>query len=273
MSNKYPMVFAAVPTGSNKEYAMLYMLASLRNIDYPHNRFHLTIAITHLGSQDSEVFIKRVKELVRAANMPYPVDILITYPVMEDMERWGPYYAIIMNTHALRLKFLRSKARYFWLLGGDNPTPRGTLKKLWWMNVDVASATINQRKTKVKMLNKNTKLEYPVYWDYFWHLNDLFDLDLEPVLMDALRTAWLEFMFLDSPDPEQKERILHNSVFGSGCSLIKREVLEYIGYALGSGGTHSEDLHFCSHANLRGFDTAINLDVTCSHFDKDGLVY
>lgn len=272
MSNKYPSVFVGVPTGDSKEYAILYMLAALRNVDYPRTRFSLTIAVTHLGNLDSEMFIQRVKKLVSAANMPYHVDIIITYPKLEDMERWGPYYAIIMNTHALRLKFLESKAKYFWLLGGDNPPPRDTLKKLLKMDVDVASAVINQRKAKVRMFNEDTTLTYPVYWEYIWKMEDLHKLDLEPKLMDALRTAWTEFMFLDAPQNKQNG-ILHHAVFGSGCSLIKREVFEYIGYALGSGGTHSEDLHFCSLANLRGFDMAINLDVPCIHFDSDGKVY
>jgi len=62
-------------------------------------------------------------------------------------------------------------------------------------------------------------------------------------------------------------------VFGSGCSLIKRNVFEYIGYVLGSGGTHSEDLHFCSLANTYGFDTALGLRTRCLHFDSDGKVY
>ena len=114
---------------------------------------------------------------------------------------------------------------------------------------------------------------YPVYWQYIWTMKDLDTLNLEPRLHDALRTAWTDFMFLGATSPPTPNKVIRHVVFGSGCSLIKRHVLEYIGYVLGSGGTHSEDLHFCSLANVRGYDTALGLEVRCTHFDADGRVY
>jgi len=267
-----PKVYIAVPIGPSKEYAVLYMLASLRNIDYPSDKLKLNFAVTHLGGQASEQFLERLRKLVSASNFKSDIAIHVTHPTMKDMERWGPYYAVIMNLHLMRLDFLDTDFEYFWLLGGDNPPPRDTLKSLLKLKADVASAMINQRRAKIKQWDLDEKLVYPVYWNYLWTLEDLEPLHLEPKLKDTLRTAWTEFMFLGKDSPEG-ERLMRNVVFGSGCSLIKRHVLEYLGYVLGSGGTHSEDLHFCNLANLRGYDTALSLDVRCMHFDSDGNVY
>lgn len=267
---RLPSVYIGVPTGDNKEYSMLYMLATLRNIDYPHDRLSLTIAVTHLGNKTSENYLKRVKKLVKASNFPYPVNILATYPVMTDMRRWGPYFAVIMNLHLLRLDFLQTDNKYFWLLGGDNPPPSNTLKRLLKVKADVASALVHQRFVRMKQLRMDRSKRYPVYWGRAWELEDLDELGLEPELREQLRTAWTEFMFLDK---FQGEGVTRNVVVGSGCSLLKRKVLEYLGYVLGSGGTQSEDLHFCQLAKLEGFDVAVDLDTRCLHFDPNGKMY
>ena len=267
---KLPTVYIGVPTGDNKEYAMLYMLATLRNIDYPPDRLTLNIAVTHLGNEASEQYLNNVRTLVEASNFPYKTNVLVTYPTLTDMMRWGPYFAIIINLHKLRIDFLKGASEYFWLLGGDNPPPRPTLKKLLKLKTDVASALINQRFVRIKQMRMDKSKRYPVYWGRAWELGDLDELDLEPALREELRTAWVEFMFLAKI---QGEGILHNVVVGSGCSLLKRKVFEHIGYVLGSGGTQSEDLHFCQLARLEGFDVAVDLDTRCLHFDQNGKMY
>ena len=251
------------------------MLASLRNVDYPKTRLSINFAVTDFKNSESAQYIERLKNLLGNANLKCETTIQTTQPTMDDFDRWGPYYAVILNTHALRVKFLTGKASYFWLLGGDNPPPRGTLKKLLKVNADITSGCINQREKQCKKFDVETSptLRYPIYWRYIWTMKDLEEHHLEPKLKNMMRQSWLEFMFLDAPPREASEHVIRECVFGSGCSLIKREVLEYIGYALGSGGTHSEDLHFCSHANLRGFETALDLDAQCLHFDEDGKVY
>jgi hypothetical protein len=252
------------------------MLASLRNIDYPKSKLSINFAVTDFQNAESAQFIEHLKSLLSAGHFNCETSIQTTQPSMDDYERWGPYYAVILNTHALRLSFLRGKYDYFWLLGGDNPPPRGTLKKLLGTDADLTSGCINQREKQCKKFEMETSptLRYPIYWRYIWTPKDLEDdPSLEPKLKSMLRQAWLEFSFLDTPPQKPDEHVIRNCVFGSGCSLIKREVLEYVGYALGSGGTHSEDLHFCNHVNLRGFDVALNLDAPCLHFDEDGKVY
>lgn len=265
-----PDIYVGVPTGDNKEYAMLYMLATLRNVDYPPKHISLHVAVTHLGNEASDRFLQRVRMLVEAANFPYPAEVHVTYPTLADMDRWGPYFAIIMNLHELRVDFLRGTDDYFWLLGGDNPPPRPTLKKLLRMKSDVASALVNQRFVRIKQMRMDHSKQYPVYWGRAWELEDMDELNLEPALREELRTAWTEFMFLAKI---KGEGIMHNVVVGSGCSLIKRKVYEHLGYVLGSGGTQSEDLHFCQLARLEGFDVAVDMDTRCLHFDQNGKMY
>lgn len=267
---KLPKVYVGIPTGDNKEYSLLYMLATLRNIDYPSDRISLTVAVTHLGNAASEAFLLRVQALIENSNFPYPVHVVTTYPVMTDMNRWGPYFAIIMNMHKMRVDFLKGDAEYFWLLGGDNPPPRPTLKRLVRMRVDVASALVLQRPVRIKQLHLDSAKKYPVYWGRAWELEDLEELDLSPELREELRTAWTEFMFLAQI---QGEGVTHNVVVGSGCSLLKRRVFEHLGYVLGSGGTQSEDLHFCQLAKLLEFDIAVDMDTRCMHFDRNGKMY
>jgi len=247
------------------------MLATLRNIDYPHDRLSLTIAVTHLGNKTSEAYLKRVKQLVKASNFPYTINVVATYPVMTDMMRWGPYFAIIMNLHKLRVEFLKTDKQYFWLLGGDNPPfLRETLKKLLQVKADVASALVHQRFVRIEQLRLDKSKRYPVYWGRAWELEDLDPLGLEPALREELRTAWTEFMFLAKL---KGEGITRNVVVGSGCSLLKRKVMEHLGYVLGSGGTQSEDLHFCQLAKLEGFEVSMDLDTRCMHFDQNGKMY
>ena len=264
-----PSVYIGVPTGFPKEYSTLYMLASLRNIDYPPDQLHLTFSVTLIHDHDeSQRFRHNLQQLIDASNIPYPTRIIETWVTEADMERWGSYFGVIINLHHLRLDFLQGDWQYFWLLGGDNPpADRTTLKKLVRRRGDVVSAMIRQRPGRGKFGKP-----YPVLWGNYWYLQDI-PRDIEPFLRDELRKAWVEFAFLKQWDNLEPTETLRDVSFGSGCSLIKREVLEYIGYTLGLAGMHSEDLHFCQLARLHGFETKCDLNIRCAHFDPDGLVY
>jgi hypothetical protein len=245
------------------------MLASLRNLDYPPDKVKLTFAVTCIkGHGESVAYRDKLKMLLVSANMPYETTVIETWPTPEEFQRWGPYFGVICNLHALRLDFLRqTEYQYFWLLGGDNPPPRNTLKKLTRTRGDVVSAVINQRPLK-----SDSGKAIPVVWSRHWMLHDI-PHGLEPELREELRTAWREFAFLKQVTLPKSRQVLHHMSFGSGCSLISREVLEYSGYVLGYGATHSEDLHFCQNLELLGFDAKVNLDAGCMHFDSDGKVY
>jgi hypothetical protein len=271
-----PKIYVAIPTGSVKEYALLYMMAALRNIYYPHDSIQIHFSITDRKDQASATYIQHVKGIVANSKMPMDFTIHYTTITPQEAERWGPYSAVIKNLHELRKDFLDGDADYFWVLGGDNLPGTGTLKRLLDLNVDVASALIRQRPLRGREFDvdgdKDAKSIRPCFWEYVWQPNDVRNRkDLEPKLKHSLLRSWVEM------PPMRLALIKDNTVFhtcnfGSGCSLVKRKVLESIGYYLGNG-YHSEDIHFGQCANFLGFTTALNPAVICAHFDPDGRLY
>lgn len=270
-----PTVYVAVPTGNIKEYASLYMLASLRNIYYPPEKLSINVAITDRGDEKSKGFIKRFRNLVANAEMPFPFHIHVTKPTEQEVKRWGPYCAVIKNLHHLRLDFLDGDADYFWVLGGDNPPESGTLRKLLKLEADVAGALILQRPLRGRQFDpdgdRDANIIKPICWQYVWTPRDVEKRrDLEPKLRHSLLRSWIEM-------PPMRISVTHNELmrecnFGSGCSLAKRTVMEHIGYYLGNG-YHSEDIHFGQWANFLGFTTCLDPNTRCRHFDPDGRLY
>jgi hypothetical protein len=137
------------------------------------------------------------------------------------------------------------------------------LKKLLELDVDVASPSIRQRPIRTP-----EQMAVPMFWTYYWTMKDLAGWD--PRIKESLRKAWPEIAFLRFPDPNKK-RVHRFAAFGSGCSLVRREVLEHCGYVLGRGGYHSEDLHFSQYANFYEFTTAVDMNLYCPHMDADGF--
>ena len=248
------------------------MLASLRNIDYPPNKIKLVVAVTDRGDSESNRFTIEVINLMDNAMLDFSFEILKVKSSKEDMERWGQYYAVIMNLHRVRKIFLDApEFQYLWLLGGDNPPPRSALKRLLALKADVASGIINQRPNRDRFENKGGQV-YPVFWEYVWTMRDLEKRkDLEPQLKEELRRAWIQIAFMLLAKGKLKT-VYRGVNFGSGCSLIKRKVLEYAGYYLGAG-YHSEDIHFLQYVNAMGFKTALDTGIHIPHFDPNGDIY
>ena len=263
-----PTVYIGIPTGFTKAYASLLILATLQDIDYPPEKLKLTFAVTMLKHHPKAAsYLNRLTALLEAAELPYETNIITTEPTDADYYRWGAYFGVICNMHALRLDFLQSDKEYFWILGGDNPPYRKTLRKLVALNSDIASAKIRQRPAKAEDNSAPV-----VLWQNYWEMSDV-STTLEPILREELRKAWLDYGFLKVPNFETLPKKVTDCLFGSGCSLIKRKVFEHLGYALGYGGIHSEDLHFGLHSRLLGFSTAMDLEAECGHYDEDGMLY
>ena len=266
----------AVPTGAVKEYAILYMLASLRNLDIEPHTLEAWFAVTMRHPVD-EAFHKRLQRLIRNANMPFQVNTLKVRPTEEEKLRWGQYYAVICNLHELRKIFLDGDYTHFWLLGGDNPPPRHALKRLLALKADVASAMVMQRPERGRELDAKAASvpkdkPYPMYWCYKWTLKDIERKDLEPELKEALRKLWINIPMFRTIETTQKFTARGVS-FGSGCSLSTRRVQEYLGYYLGDAGYASEDIMFMQYVYAYGFEGAIDTGVHCLHFDPDGRIF
>ena len=275
--SEQPNVFISIPTGVMKEYAVLYMLAALQNIDYPADKLSINIAVTDRGEPEDPEFTKRLQSLIDNSTIKFKVNVTVVTPSIDEKERWGQYYAVICNLHELRKQFLDSNADYFWVLGGDNPPPRHMLHGLLKVDADVSSGMILQRPMRAREYDK-PGMPYmvdptPMFWMYLWHMDDIQKRgDLDPRLKEALRACWinLPLIFLKATD---KPMIAHKTSFGSGCSLVKREVMTYLGYYLAEASYCSEDLQFMQWVHVLGFKTALNTGLHCGHFDPNGALY
>ena len=273
-----PRVFLAIPTGVLKEYCTPQMVAALKNLDYPADKLTVYIAVTHRGADYEDVYVRQVRRLVHYAHIPFPVHVVVVRPTEPEKLRWGQYYAVICNLHALRQRFLDGSWDYFWVLGGDNPPARHMLRGLLRIGQDVSSAIIMQRPNRGRELDPDEGMPpkadpYPMFWVYDWHVRDLERRrDLEPTLKEALLALWVNLpMFrLILTD---KTFTVHGASFGSGCSLLTRRVLEHCGYYLTEAGYASEDIMFLQHAHAYGFTTGIDLGLHCAHFDPNGAIY
>jgi hypothetical protein len=145
LKQKLPKVYIAIPTGPRKEYSLLLQLAMLRNLDYPMDRLSINFGVTTFDNAECQQFRQRIEQLVQASNFKCETSISITCPNDEELLRWGTYALVVVNLHALRLKFLQGDYDYFWVLGGDNIPERGLLKNLLKMDVDVASPLMAYR--------------------------------------------------------------------------------------------------------------------------------
>lgn len=271
-----PKIMLAIPTGSIKEYAFLYMLASIRNLYYPVDKLEVHIGFTDRGDALSEQALARLKGLVANAFIPFSVTIHKTKPTEKDIERWGPYCAVIVNLHEMRKVFLDGDAKYFWVLGGDNPPNSGVLRRLLNLNVDVAGALIKQRPTRGRHFDpdgcKDANAIRTVFWVYSWRPEDIRQSTYEPKLKHSLLRSWVEMPPMHLAYFGKEGNVEYGCNFGSGCELVKRKVIEAIGYYLGQG-YHSEDIHFGQWANYLEFKTALDPNVVCGHFDPDGRLY
>lgn len=272
-----PKIFIAIPTGSIKEYAFLYMLASLRNIYYPPEKLEVHFGFTDRGDGKSGTSLQHLKGLISNAELPFSVTIHTTNPSKTDVERWGPYSAVILNCHKLRTVFLDGEADYWWILGGDNPPGSGTLRRLLDLNVDCAAALIHQRPNRGREFDvdgdKDGRIIKPIFWDYVWRPEDVRNRkDLEPKLKHSLLRSWVEMPPMKLAAVQETREVIKGCNFGSGCELVKREVLESCGYYLGLG-YHSEDIAFGQWVNYLGYSTALDPKIICAHFDPDGRLY
>jgi hypothetical protein len=272
---------AAVPLGWTKEYAILYMLASLANVDYPTDKFKIVLAISDRDDPESKEFLDRVRNLVTYANIPFETEVIFTHPSGQEEHDWDTYRWIIHNLKELRSICLNSDCDYMWILGGDNPPLRGALKRLLALNSDIASALNNQRPSKSWYNRKS----FPLVYRHKWILKDLdkrclHNGDVKPqylneVQKQELTKAWLNLGFLTAISDERNWRshkILRNVIFGDGCCLINRKALEKIDYEV-LHSYMSYDMMYAQRALAMGLSTAVDMKLVCPHLHYEGEAY
>ena len=278
-----PKVFVGICTGPSKEYAMHYMVAALRNLDCGNMEIHW--AVTDFGNNESTVYLQRLKQLMGTVKWSCPVHIHTTpYDLTRapthlrnygqnkvGEEQYGSYDFVLRNLRLLRGIFLDGDCNYFLEVGGDNPPPRDTVNRLMKLDADAAFGTCYQRPKR-----DEDKTTYPLVWTYTWSLKDLDQYNLEPVVKEQLALAFTNTPFVVPIYTHNNWReIDYISPYagGTGIVLIRRAVLERVGWRLPTSLYFSEDLYFCHQCNAHGYKTVGDLKFHCPHFDESGMMF
>ncbi len=278
VEQKENKVFIGICTGPAKDYAMHYMIAALRNLDCPNAEIHW--AVTDFGDAESALYLQKLKNLSSTVQWKGTVHIYTTHhdtkrpPICTrqlDDGSISSYDLVIKNLRLLRGQFLDGDCTHFLEVGGDNPPPRETVNRLLKLDADVAFGTCYQRPCR-----DADKESYPLVWMYTWSLKDLEKYRLEPIVKEKLALAFTctPFVMPIYADPDWKNmNVLSPCAAGTGMVLIRRHVLESVGWRLPPSLYFSEDLYFCHQCNAHGFKTACDLKFHVPHFDDDGLMY
>lgn len=266
-TSENPSVFVAVATGPPKAYAIAYMFAALQNLNYPNKEIHFAITRYKGGYKDEAGFSERMRKLIEAIPLGCDVHIHNCYLPESEMVPYGP---ILRNLRLLRGEFLDGGCDYFLLLGGDNPPPREAINHLMKLDADVACGLLYQRPHRGIF-----GTAYPLLYEYSWTLDEL-PKDLPQHLRDEFAKAFKASMFYLPIylNPEwSKLGVIDRFTSGSGCTLIRRRVLEDVGFYLPSSGYHSEDVNFFANAHYLGYSTRCDLGFHVPHHDESGEAY
>lgn len=273
MSEEQPKVYIAIPTGPPKDYAMMYMVAALQNLDWQNAEVHW--AVTYKNDSEGDDYMDKLSKIMEAAKWSCPWKIHRCDITQEEAET--PYRAIIRNRRLLRADFLDGDCDYFLMVGGDNPPWRSAIKRLMKFKADVAFGVSHQRPKRDRF---NPTSVYPMVWKYAWTMDELPDGLPEELYEEFWKsflnvTLYLPLYVL--PNWRRKKRIW-GVAGGDGNCLIKREVLENAGWTLpGRQGTaygyHSEDLHFFNKVNLLGYSTVVDMKYIVPHFHETGMMF
>lgn len=267
LENKQPKVFVGIPTGPPKRYALAYMFAALQNLDWENWELHIASTVYRGGYRPDDGFQDSLRKFIDAVDVG--VDVTVHRCPLDEQEML-PYVPVLRNLALLRGVFLDGDCDYFLLLGGDNPPPRSTVKRLLSLEADVACGLVYQRPYQ-----GIGNMAYPLVYTYSWTLDELPD-DLPPHLVGEFRKAWRASMFylpLYLDTEWQTKGVIDRFTSGSGCTLIKRKVLENIGFYLPWSQYHSEDINFFTWSHYLGFSTKCDLDFHVPHHDEDGSAY
>jgi hypothetical protein len=195
----------------------------------------------------------------------------VNYRVCGENGEIATYDFVLKNLRLLRGTFLDGDCDLFLEVGGDNPPPRETVKRLLKLDADAAFGTCYQRPVR-----DAEGLSYPLVWAYTWLLSDLEKYELEPLLMEKFRLAFTHTCFmvpLYGLKDWRSMSYVEPYAGGTGMVLIRRRVLERVGWHLPPSGYFSEDLCFCHQCVVHGYKTVGDLKFHVPHFNEDGVTY
>ncbi len=276
---KQAKVFIGICTGPSKDYAMHYMMAALRNLDWANKEIHW--AVTSFDNAESDAYLQRLKQLSGTVKWDCPVYFHITHVnpqkfkycrVVDSAEgelpTIFPFDLVLTNLRRLRGVFLDGDCDYFLEVGGDNPPHRDTIQQLMSHGKDVVAGLCYQRPREKERIT-------PLVWLYAWQMKDL-PMGLAPEVTDQFKTAFTDTPFLiplGCFDGWQKEKTITPYAGGTGMVLIKRHVLERVGWHMPPSLYFTEDLYFFHQCNIHGYSTLGDLTHHVMHFHDNGMMY
>lgn len=260
-------VTVCIPTGPPKAFAFGYLVAALRNLDYPN--FDVLIAYTKRPDYPSDEERQRLFNHLHAEPNNFTFRVIDVHVTSEELAE--PWTVIVKNRRALRNAFLDSDSSHMLMVGGDNPPARGAIRRLLKLNVDCALGVSYQRPG----VDAANTASYPMIWRPIYTPEEAFraNPNLEPVNRVQIRKAFYRAPFLEPvyADPEWGKRPRIDGVTGGdGNCLYSRRVLKSIGWVKPNQYYASEDIQFLNTAMLLGFTTACDPGYHVPHLHTTG---
>lgn len=262
--------FIAISTGPVKRYCLPLMTHSLMHLDDGEYEVHW--GVTHLGDADSDSYVEEIKHHMDTVVKINPVSYTIHLTTLEPQQLRQPYMAILKNRQRLRAEFLDSECTQFLGVGGDNPPKHSAIQLLESLESPIALGLSYQRPDK----NYFGGGSYPLVWNYIWTPDDLEGHDIDPVMVETLKSGFVfRSHFLPAHiNPEWDNlKVIEDCVGGDGNVLIQREVIERLGWYRPLLASCSEDLLFQVQARLLGYKTRCNKEYHVLHYDEDGYTF
>jgi hypothetical protein len=273
-----PKILVAVFTGPPKRYALLDMVASVKNLDY--SNYDVLFSVTMRPDYDSEGFLSEVKAMLSYLPEKVKWEVATTPTPPEDL--YVTYKVAVSNRQTVRSRFLDGDYDYLLLCGGDNPPSRDAIKRLLKLDADAALGVSWERPGKMIKVNPSdsdqmlrVRKSHPMLWSLLWTPDDIYGKypELEPKVREAIKRTFISSTFVMpfTADPNwRKYKVATNLVGGDGVALYSRNFLERIGWSMPTWSKHSEDIHALVEAHEMGLKVVTDLKYHVRHLNEDG---
>jgi len=254
-------VLIGTPIEESKAYCTAQLFHALRSLEVPDNVSLKAVFV--LNNQPSPVYHTIMEEeCQRLAKAGLENWLVIDHGKRLPRENIDKALGIIRE-YALKLE-----VDYLWLVGADNPPPRTALKRLLALKTDIASALVYQRPRKGVSWGEKGLKTFPLIYEY------AFPYPEDPKLVDMWKLGLLKLKWEQEKLPEEmKGKIIEADAVGTGCCLIRCEVVKEV--PIKTGVINSEDTEFCHQARMRGYKIKVDLGLHCPHLipPEDGGGY
>ena len=229
-NKKMPSVLVGTTASSNKSYILEKYLNRIIELSYPN--YDLSIVV----SQKDENYGMKIAQMLEDRNF-WRFEIIIDAWVAK------PQLRVTSHHNKLREVTLLEEYDYLFIVDQDIIPPVDAIEQLISVGGDVVTGlykikhndTIVNCVWKRRMVLKNGKLCAN------WYTDD--EISNDPIEIDG--------------------------GFGTGCCLIKKDVLNYVYFRAGANNNNFQDGIFWFDVKNMGFKTFLNGNVKCEHFQSN----